>query len=52
MTPLRVYGMPDVDEQSLPPLEEGQPARDPFDTQLISSVRRVADGFEARLYTR
>ena len=37
---------------SLPALEDGQPARDPFDSQLVSSIRRTPDGFEFRLHTR
>ena len=53
MTPLRVFLLPDLEgDLRLPPLEEGQPARDPFDSQLISSIRRTRDGFEFRLHTR
>jgi hypothetical protein len=53
MTPLRRYWMEGSDtEVLLPPLEEGQPARDPFDAQLIGSVRRTGAGFELRVQTR
>ena len=53
MTPLRVFLLPELKgDLSLPPLEEGQPARDPFDAQLVSTVRRTRDGFELRLHTR
>ena len=53
MTPLRAYFLRDLDpEWRLPPLEEGEPARDPFDAQFISSIRRTAGGFELRIETR
>ena len=53
MTPLRAFFLRDLDpELRLPPLEEGQPARDPFDAQFVSSIRRTAAGFELRLQTR
>ncbi len=51
MTPLRAF-MELEGELNLPPLEAGQPARDPFDCQLISTARRTGDGFEFRLQTR
>jgi hypothetical protein len=53
MTPLRVFFLPELEgDLQLPPLEAGQPARDPFDTQLIGSARRAVGGFELELYTR
>jgi len=53
MTPLRRYWLPELKgDMSLPPLEEGGPARDPFDSQLVSTVRRTSTGFEFRLQTR
>ena len=53
MTPLRLYMLPEMNaDLRLPPLEDGQEARDPFDAQLISTVRRTPDGFELRLHTR
>jgi hypothetical protein len=53
MTPLRIYMLPEMKgDLRLPPLEEGQDARDPFDSQLISTARRTPDGFEFRLHTR
>ena len=53
MTPLRLYFLPEFnDDLRLPPLEEGQPVRDPFDAQLINAVRRTPAGFEMRMYTR
>ena len=53
MTPLRAWVLPDVEgDLRLPPLEDGRPARDPFDAQLVSSVRRTPDGFELRIDTR
>lgn len=52
MTPLRAF-LPELDgDLRLPPLEEGQPARDPFDAQLVGTVRRAPEGFELRLHTR
>jgi hypothetical protein len=53
MTPLRRFLLPKLEgDLLLPPLEEGQAGRDPFDAQLISTVRRTRDGFEFRLHTR
>jgi hypothetical protein len=53
MTPVRLYFLPDMeDDLRLPPLEEGQPARNPFDSQIISTARRTPDGFEFRVHTR
>ena len=53
MTPMRVFLLPEMQgDLSLPPLEEGQSARNPFDAQLIIAVRRTADGFDFRLHTR
>lgn len=52
MTPVRAYLLPELEDLRLPPLEEGQPARDPFDSQLISTVRRTPEGFELRLQAR
>jgi len=53
LTPLRAF-LPDElrDGLHLPPLEEGRPVRDPFDAQLISTVRRTPEGFEFRVETR
>ena len=51
LTPLRRYVLPESNPGSSPPVD-GQPARDPFDAQLISSARRTARGFEFRLETR
>jgi len=53
MTPLRAFLLPELKgDLSLPPLDDGQPARDPFDAQLIGTVRRTPNGFEFRLQTR
>lgn len=53
MTPLRAYLLPELEgDLRLPPLEEGQPARDPFDAQLLGTVRRTREGFDLRLETR
>jgi len=54
MTPLRVFLLPELEQGDLllPPLEDGQPARDPFDAQLIATARRTREGFELQLYTR
>ena len=52
MTPLRVFLLPELEgDLRLPPPEDGQPARDPFDAQLIGTARRTRDGFELRLHT-
>lgn len=53
MTPMRRWMLPELSaELRLPPLEEGADPRDPFDSQLISSARRTAEGFEFRVHTR
>ena len=53
MTPLRMYFLPEVnDDPMLPPLQEGDAPRNPFDSLLVSTARRTADGFEFRLMTR
>ena len=53
MTPLRRFALPkEAAELRLPPLEEGSPARDPFDSQLLLSAERTRDGFIMRLTAR
>lgn len=52
MTPLRAYWLPDLEDTGLPPLADGQPIRDPFDSQFVASARRTADGFTFRIETR
>jgi hypothetical protein len=55
MTPLRAFLLPEVsgDVRVQPQQErEASVTRDPFDSQLIGSVRRTPDGFELRLQTR
>ena len=53
MRPMRVFMLPESgDDLSLPPLVEGDPARDPFDAHLVTTARRTADGFDFHLYTR
>jgi len=53
LTPFRKYMMPGSPREiRLESLQEGQPGRDPFDSQLVSSVRRTKTGFEFRLMTK
>ena len=52
MTPLRHYWLPELEGELLPPLTDGQPARDPFDSQFIGTARRTADGFDFSVRTR
>lgn len=52
MTPLRRYFLPEWNELRLPPLKEGEKARDPFDAQLVNAVRRTPGGFEMQISTR
>ncbi len=53
MAPLREYMFSgSAGDMRLPPLQEGQPARDPFDSQLVTSARRTKTGFTFRLLTR
>ena len=53
MTPLRKFLMAGSPQDLLlPPLEDGSPARDPFDSMLVGSARRTRTGFEFSLATR
>jgi len=53
LSPLRAWVLPEwVGDLQLPPPQEGGAASDPFDSQLVGSARRTADGFELRVSTR
>jgi len=53
LTPLRARLLPGLAGGAPPdPAAGEEAARDPFDSQLVSSARRTKTGFDLRLYTR